>query len=296
MTAILRIVNVAINSSSSISVTFTAALTSNLIPANVSILAQTSNVGDSQVLSVDVSGSTLTITCQPMIQFADYFLQFQSVENYPFISVNGNAQISMDGVSNRVIITGPISSDNPVLDFLQSFYQNNIYNITDPTTVVSSYIQSIAVNFARALYDIRQCKNENYLSVTIVDELHQRGPGPSDRLFEESAYNVFRVGLNPTSDPISTSFVFTEFPTFPVTLQRQIVTETAVTASNDNPGSFNINTLTFNLKHNPVSKVDSIVFTLFTDHHIVAYWIHITQINSLSIAKRRIFLFSLIYI
>jgi hypothetical protein len=271
MTAILRIVNVAINSSSSISVTFTAALTSNLIPANVSILAQTSNVGDSQVLAVDVSGSTLTITCQPMIQFADYFLQFQSVENYPFISVNGNAQISMDGVSNRVIITGPISSDNPVLDFLQSFYQNNIYNITDPTTVVSSYIQSIAVNFARALYDIRQCKNENYLSVTIVDELHQRGPGPSDRLFEESAYNVFRVGLNPTSDPISTSFVFTEFPTFPVTLQRQIVTETAVTASNDNPGSFNINTLTFNLKHNPVSKVDSIVFTLFTDQPVYNY-------------------------
>lgn len=271
MTAILRIVNVAINDSSSISVTFTAALTDNLTPANVSIISQTNNVADSGVLEVTVSGSTLNITCQPMIQFADYFLQFQSVENFPFISVNGNAQISMDGVSNRTLITGPISSDNPVLDFLQSFYQNNIYNITDPTTVVSSYIQSIAVNFSRALYDIRQCKNENYLSITIVDELHQRGPGPSDRLFEESAYNVFRVGYNPTTDPVSTSFVFADFPTFPVTLQRQIVRESSVPASNDNNGSFNINTLTFNLDHHPVSKVNSIIFTLFTAQPVYNY-------------------------
>ena len=271
MTAILRIVNVAINNSTSISVTFTESLTTNLVPSNVSIISQTNNVADTQVLAVTVNGSTLNIACQPLIQYAAYFLQFQSVEGFPFISINGDAQISMDGVSNRTLITGPISSDNPVLDFLQNFYLNNIYNVTDTTTVVSSYLQSIAVNFSRALYDIRQCKNENYLSVTIVDELHQRGPGPSDRLFEESAYNVFRVGINPTSAPVATSFVFADFPSFPVTLQRQIVTEMSVPASNDNKGSFNINTLTFNLGHYPVSKVNSIVFTLFTSHPVYNY-------------------------
>ena len=173
MTAILRIVNVEIVDSTDINVTFTEPLTSNLIPANVSILSQTENVPDAAVLQLTVNGAVLSIACQPMTPYAAYYLQFQSVTEYKFESLNGDAVISQDGVSNRYLIIGPLAPDNPVMDYLQNFYQNNIYRASDTTTVVNSYLQSIAVNFSRALYDIRQCKNENYLSITIVDELHQ---------------------------------------------------------------------------------------------------------------------------
>jgi len=271
MTSTLRIVNVVITDSSDIMVTFTEVLTPNLVSANISILSQTDNVPDSLVLELSVSGSTLSIVCQPLTPYAAYFLQFQSVTNYPFISVNGDAKISQDGVSNRYLFTGPLPSDNPVMDYLQSFYQNNIYRADDTTTVINSYLQSVAVNLARALYDIRQVKNENYLSFTVVDELQQRGSGPFDRLNEEGAYDIFRVGYGPTQSPASSTIVFTDFPSYPVTLQRQFATEIIKPSSNNNNGTFDINTLIFNLSNNPVSRVDSIVFTLTTINPVYTY-------------------------
>ena len=271
MTAILRIVNVAINDSADIVVTFTESLTYNLVPANVSILSQTNNIPDSQTLKLSVSGNTLSITCQPLTPYAAYYLQFQSVTNYPFISTNGDAQISEDGVSNRYLITGPLPSDNPVMNYLESFYQNNIYRADDTTTVVNQFLQSVAVNFSRALYDIRQLKNENYLSYTILDEQHYRGPGPYDRLVEEAAYDVFRVALAPTNAMVPTSFIFTDFPSYPVTLQRQLATEVIKPSSSTTNGTFNIDTLTFNLSNNPVTKVNSITFTQTTVNQVYTY-------------------------
>ena len=271
MTTILRILNVEIEDSSDIDVSFTETITPNLVPANVSILSQTTNVPDAQVLSVTVSGNVLSIICQPLTPYAAYFLQFQSTANNPFISTNGDAKISQDNVSNRMLITGPLNSDNPVLDYLQNFYQNNIYNLQDPTTVVSSYMQAIAVNFARALYDIRQAKNDNYLSFTVTDEVHVRGPGPFDVLNEGGAYDIFRVGYNITNSPVSTSFIYPDFPYYPVTLQRQFAAENIKPSSNNENGTFNVNTLTFNLSNNPVIRVDSIVFTLLNTNPVYTY-------------------------
>ena len=64
--------------------------------------------------------------------------------------------------------------------------------------------------------------------------------------------------------PYLASIVFTNFPNYPVTLQRQFATEIVKPSSNNNDGTFNVDTLTFNLSNNPVTKVDSIVFTLTT--------------------------------
>jgi hypothetical protein len=267
----LGIVNVSVTASTTIEVQFTETLTPNLVPANVSILSQTNNVPDSESQQLQVVGNVLIITCQPLTPYADYFLIFQSTPTNPFTSLNGDAIISEDGVSNKVIITGPISPDNPVYDYLQSFYNGNIYNATDPTTVVNHYIQSVAVNFARALYDIRQLKNENYLSFTVVDELHTRGAGPFERLYEEAAYDIFRVGFGPTTDPVANTAVFSNFPDYPVTLQRQFATEIIKPSSTNDDGTFNVNTLTFNLSNNPVTRVDSIIFTLTTPVQTYVY-------------------------
>lgn len=268
---ILRIVNVVINSSTSIDVQFTETLTGNLLPSNASIISQTENIPDSEVLEVSIIGNVFSITCQPLTPYAAYFLQFQSTETHPFTSLNGDVKLSEDGVSNKMIITGPLPANNPVNDYLQSFYQNNIYRASDSTTVINKYIQSIAVNFSKALYDIRQLGNENYLSFTVVDELHTKGETPFERLYEEAAYEVFRVGFGATAAPVPNVFVFDSFPSFPVTLQRQSAVEIIKPSSNSDLGTFDINNLIFNLSNNPVTKVNKITFTLTTTNPVFEY-------------------------
>ena len=154
MTTNLRIVNVQVVSSTEIQVTFTESLTPHLVTSNVSIIANTPNVPNSQVLAISVTSAILTITCQPLIPFAAYFVQFVSTTQNPFESLNGDAKILQDGVSNQYLITGPISPDNPVKDYFVKFFNGNIYGVDDDTTVVAQYINAMSTNLARCLYDI----------------------------------------------------------------------------------------------------------------------------------------------
>lgn len=271
MTVALRFVNVQVLSPSSIDVTFAENITPNLVPANVSIFSDTINVPDPQVMKVSVSGAVLSITCTPLGELASYFLQFQSTPQNPFVSTNGDTKISEDGVSNKFLIQGPLDPDNPVKQFLTSFLKDNIYNIDTDQTVVSRYVQALSTILVRALYDIRQVKNENYLSFTIVDEQQIRGEAAYDRLNEEAAYEIVRVGLTPTGANATATFQFDSFPYFPVTLQRTFWTESLTLSSTDQPGTFNVNNLTFNLSHSPVTRVNSIVFTLLTPNPVYNY-------------------------
>ena len=261
----LRIISVQVVDSTDITVSFTEELTPNLITANVSIISATDNVPDSKVLKLNISQNTIKIVCQPLTELAVYTLQFQSVPGYPFQSKNGDATLLSDNVSGKYSITGPMSADNPILQYFSAFYNGSIYDaMQDPNSIVSKYLNGLAINFSRALYDIQQLGNENYLELDIVDEKHTRGPGPFDRLYEGGAYEVSRVGFGPTNASASNTFVFTDFPSYPVSMQRQIVTEVLKPNSLDLDGMFNINTLTMNLSNNPVIRVDSISFLLNT--------------------------------
>jgi hypothetical protein len=271
MTANLRIVNVSVSSSTEVQVTFTENLTPHIVTSNVSIISATPNVKDSQVQSVTVNGATLTISCLPLIPFAAYYLQFVSTSTNIFESLNGDAKILQDGVANKYLITGPIDPDNPVKDYLVKYFSENIYATDDETSVISQYINALAINFARALYDIRQLQNENYLSFQVVDEQQFRSEGPYDRLFEEAAYEVMRVGLRPTNASATMSLVVSDFPSFPITLQQQNNIETLKPSSTNQNGTFNINNLILNLSNFPVTQVTSIVFTLGTSNPIYTY-------------------------
>jgi hypothetical protein len=272
MTTTLRIVNVQVTSISSISATFTENLTPNLVPANVSIISQTAGAPDAQALIVSVSEATINIISQPLTPLAVYSLQFQSVPQYPFQSVNGDAVIASNGIANVILITAPQSPDNPVANYLSTFYNGSIYDaMQNPNSVVSNYINSLSTNLARALYDIGQLKNENYLELDIVDEQHVRGAGPFDRLLQEGAYEVSRVGINPTNAALTAAISYTNFPSFEVTLQGQNVAETLTANSMDEVGFFNIDDLILNLSNFPVTILNSVVFTLGTNNPIYTY-------------------------
>lgn len=268
----LRIVNVKVIDGSSIDVTFTANLTNNLITSNVSIETNTPGAPSSEVLQIKVAGPILSVTCQPLTPLADYFIKFQSVYPlYPFQSVNGTALLPEDGITNKYLITAPLGPDNLVKNYLDTYYNGNIYDHENDNTVIAKFIQSLSVNLSRALYDIRQVKNENYLSFSVVDEQKVRGSGPFDRLTQEGAYEISRVGRTPANTTVSKTFVYEEFPFYPVTVQKVSATETLTANSINEKGLFNINSLILNLNESPAIKLTSVVFTLNSADPIYTY-------------------------
>lgn len=259
MTGNLRIISVTVIDSSNITAVFTESLSEDIGVPNVSIISQTAGVPNSQPVIVTVSGATLSILTQPMIPFAAYFIVFQSTPEALFSSLNGDAVLPNDGVSNRQLIIGAALPEDPSINYLTTFLANNVYNTTQPS-VVSSYIQGVGSTISQTIYDIRQAGNENYLSYTVTDEQHTRGAGPYDRLNEESAYEVLRVGTTPTDATLSNTININPFPPYVVSLIATANSETLVASSLDTVGTFNLDDFTLNLSQQFVIILTSVVF------------------------------------
>src|SRR5208282_5445409 len=120
--------------------------------------------------------------------------------------------------SNRYLILGPISSDNPIQNYFNSFFQNNVYDL-DPPSQVSTYLAGLSSVLSTALYAIGQAASDNYLSLTITAEIKTRAQGPYDRLNQGGAYEVLRVGTNPTGAISSFLTQYVSFPPYQVSIQ-----------------------------------------------------------------------------
>lgn len=255
----LRIVSVNVVDASTIEVKFTEKLTTNLAISNVLINPETPNIPTPDVLKIKVLNDTLTVTCQPLTQLAAYFIKFVSTLSNPFVSLNGTAKVFEDDVSNKYLITGPMDPENPVRTFLNNFYSASIYK-TDDATLVSSHLKALTVILSKALYDIRQVGNENYLSFDVTDEAKVRGSGAFDRLNEECAYQITRVGYTSSQSNASKQLNYSTFPYYPITLQKADKIETLAYGIENTKGLFNINELILNLNYFPVTKINSIKF------------------------------------
>ena len=258
----LRILSVQVDSSTSLKITFTEKLSTNLVKSNVSIISDASNIPNSEITKIEVSGAELSITCLPLTALGPYYVVLKSVSNHPFTSVNGDAIIIEDNVANKYFFLGPIEPENIIQNNLINYFKENIYNVEDDTTVVNKYIRSLSKNLSKALYDIRQLKNENYLSVNVFDERKTRGEGPFDRLNEEAAYEIVRVGKTQTGTNVSKTISFDSTPFYPIPLQREITSEDLTVDSVNENKIFNINGLILNLSKFPVTKVNKITFTI----------------------------------
>lgn len=247
------------------SVTITATFSDNLDPAintsNVSIAPQTTNIPVPLVTAVSTNTNTLTVTCQPLTPFIAYFINFHS-GTVRFKSLNGLSSLLEDGITNQQLIIGPPEPANSVYDFLINYInpKDNIYNVSDQTTIINKYVQALTSVFSKALYDIRQVKNENYISFVVTDEKHTRTLGPFDRLLEEGAYEILRVGLAPTGTNTIFTLTIPNFDNSDITLLTSTATEILTPSSIDGTERFNINDLTLTVLNSPVTKLDSLTF------------------------------------
>ncbi len=256
----LRIVSVTVKDSITIVAKFTHKLDRAISASNVTITSQIDSIPSPAVQNINIAGDTMTIECQPLTPLGSYFVKFRSTTSIIFKSINDTARIFDDGVTNQFLIIGPTESGNLVYDFLINYLRETPMDVEDNSTLVNKIIQSLSLFYSKALYDIRQLKNENYLSFDVTDEQQVRKEGPYDRLFEEGAYQITRVAKTRTGSGATLSLNFAEFPRYPVSLLAASYAENLLSDFEDAAGVFNINNFTLTVSKTSVSKLTSVKF------------------------------------
>lgn len=254
----LKVLSVEVIDNSNISAKFTEKLSTDINTTNILIKSEMDGIPSPSVLSVEVYGYTLNINIQPITPSCPYSVYFKSSDSAKFESLNGQSILDEYDVSNNKIIIGPIEQDNPSKRYLTNFLQDNIYNVTDTSSNIYKYIQALSYVFSKSFYDIKQLKNDNYISFVVTDELKTRGNGPFDRLNEEGAYEILRVSSGRTGEYYLETSLSNYFSSDKITLQSSDSSDSLT------PASFNRDDFILNLNKQNIIKLDSLVFT-YTD-------------------------------
>lgn len=248
-----------------IKVSFSDTLNPNIDVENITIVSQTPGVPSPLALKTKVVGKVLEITTQPLTSLAGYLITFNATDDIPFTSLHGTAILWEDGVGNKLFFLGPLDTTNAVKEYFFNYLRDNVYNI-ESGTVLGNYLNVLSTILSTALYDVRQARNENYLSLTITDERKTRTATAFDHLDQEGAYEIIRVGKNETDAVVEMSLSVDEFTTDPISLLQTSYSEVLTVSSTDLAGYFNINSFILNLSKRFAIKLLSVTFTYSSGH------------------------------
>lgn len=250
----LRVLDINAADSRTIMVKFSDHINPLINKSNILVEGLDISTPNAKVKSVTVSKNIVYINTLPLTPFAKYKVTFLSTDNIKFSNNLGNGFLIEDGRSNTVIVSSGENPDNIFRDNLVFDLQGQPYN-PDKGTIIRDIFNQLSDGFLKARNDIRQSKNDNYLNINIKDERKQRGFGPFDRLDEEGAFEVTRVGLTPEDQKLEGSIYFDFFPSDIISLQAvRSNTERIVPGNGD--GTFNGMLITVNNK--PVTKLISL--------------------------------------
>ncbi|MCK9567793.1 hypothetical protein M0R72_02435 [Candidatus Pacearchaeota archaeon] len=257
----LRILDINAADSRTVKVRFSAALAADIGQSNIQILSEVVNIPDVEVLLVEVSDDILIITTLPQTPLARYRIVFQSTNAVKFRSLDERQFLLEDGRTNIAKVLGAENDYNPIRDNLVTFLggQQSVYDLSRET-IIRSILNQTADLLNKAQSDVRQVKSSNYLEILIKDEVKTRSFGPWDRLNQEGAFKIWRVGAGPTNETINGVITFDSFPSDPITLQRDVVTDEQLVLGIGN-GTYNDLILTLN--RTPVTKLTGITIQYF---------------------------------
>lgn len=213
----LRLIKMKAIDSTTIKAKFNYHLDPAINTSNITIVSNTPGIPDCIAIETSIFNEYLTITTRPLTPFALYNLRFVSTDLIKFRSKDGLSYLSNDDTLNNIFL-GPEDPGDPVKEFLVQYLKDNIYDIQSGT-LVNDALNAQASILSRAIYDARQLYSENYLDVTIENELKTRGAGPYDRLDQEGAFEVIRVSKNLSETIFQTNYSYENFPDYPISLQ-----------------------------------------------------------------------------
>ncbi len=260
---VLKPTEIIVDTSTTMTAVFPISLNTSITKDNISITPVFSNIPTPIIKDAKVDNNEILITCQPLTPFAQYTLTFFSTSSVLFTSLDNTYIVPNDNVNNVLKFYGPINPEDPFKSSFETFFSSNIYDYTRNTTIGKN-IEILSTFLSKSVYDIRQSKNENYLSFDISNEQKTRGAGPFDRLNEEGAYEVSKVSRVLDNTNFSGSLVYDEFPSTVISLQETENQEEITLSSTYDKKTLNINDLIITLSKTPVIKLNSLVFTYYS--------------------------------
>ena len=265
----LRIVDSKVTTNT-IEVYFNEKVTQNVIATNFLLVSETIGTPDPVITSVEVRvndpdrSKAVIINVQPLTYHSVYKLTVKSTSDNKFISRDNQYLLLEDSINNVIRISGPPDIDNKVFDYYKSYFKDNIFDINNNDTFINKYLKGSAQEIIKLIQQTNQIKSDRFLFYTTSDEVKVRGLSGFDRLDNEGAYLVTRVGLTPTNTSKSETILIDSFEENVLSLGQ--TAKTLITSVQDSSffTTFDKNNLTFNLDRNLI-KVSSLKFT-FTNN------------------------------
>jgi hypothetical protein len=230
----LRPVLFKIISTTQLRITFNDLLSELLTTDNFKIEAISGANLSLEIISVQVDEKSVTINTRPHHAKAYYLLKLLDAPSVAFQSKKGVPLVNDD--SSRDIYFIGIEKVNQIRDDI--FYKTPaIYNLDG--TLVNSILSTQADNILNAQHAIGSLLNDNYISNIASDEYRVRGPGASDRLANENAYEINRVSPLPSGSAILTRTIeIDSTDIYPVNLRQEFVDLFSINQSEES-ASFN---------------------------------------------------------
>jgi hypothetical protein len=262
MASSLRLLSAKPTKSNVIELSFNYVVAPTLVADNFLIQCENTSEPNPGILDVFINSEYVLLTVEPLAPQMKYTLTCQNSPSSPFISADQEHYLSVDGVSNRLVILGPIDDNNVIHQNMLELLDPSIYDAREPDTIINKYVSGLSQSLSKMFYDIKQVKNENYLSVGVVDEEHTRGTGPYDRLFEEGAYELVRVSNAKQGTYYQRSFAYNPFPSTAIALQKEVYQESLVVGNQSIEGIFNIEDMLLTVSKKDITTLVSIRFTI----------------------------------
>lgn len=268
--ASLVLLEAVVDEATSITLRFSSSVTTTISKYNFSILAEVSTIPNPTINNVYVRADIVTLSTSPLTPLQSYTVVCKSIDGQQFKSLDNTQFLSENGVSNVQEIIGVIEGSNAIKQGMYDFTKDMVYDIQNPKTIVNKFTNSISDAFSKLLYEIKQLKNENYLSNVITDEVKARTNVAFDRLNEEAAYEIFRVSPNKIGTLYNKTITIDEFDEVPIALQQSSQSDIITSYKIDDKLTFNINTLKLNLSKN-IIKISSISINTTTSITPIVY-------------------------
>lgn len=264
----LRISKYEVVDSANVKFIFKENLNNNVVVSNVEITTLSVDVATPQVLKTTVFQNELNVTTTPLVPYAIYKFALVNTQTNRITNTNGTNILFVDGKTNAPFIAGPVNPANNVLQRTLTFLKDTPYN-TEPGSLIRTHLESMSDALYKAQNTIYQLRTDNYLSITVTDEYHTRGKGPYDRLDNEGAYEIIRVGKNPQDTLVSGSLSVDNVTNLPIALQtKKVSTESLTFSATSIASSFNGRLCS--LLHDNVTKVTAITI-VYANATVVEY-------------------------
>lgn len=242
-----------------IKVKFSVDLAEDLTTSHISVTSEdrSGSIPNPIVRSIYIDSNILTINTLPQTPFSRYKVTFQSIGSIKFRSKDEKKFLIEDGRSNVAKFISTEDDYDLTRNYLAAYLggvSESVYDLSRESSV-RKILNKYSTFLNKARSDIRATKNENYLEVFIKDEKKTRRFGPWDRLNQESAFEVVRVGKTQTNKILEGEISYTSFPTDPISLQQENYQEDLILGTG--AGTFD-NSLILSLTKYPVIKAATI--------------------------------------